>query len=349
VNWGDGRADVGQDAGVLEKSALGEETLERALATAWDVRAASIEFLPIGNDNRSWAYDVRTERGERLFLKVRSGGDRPASLLVPRVLHDRGVRGVVPPVPTGGGALTYEVDGHGVILYPFVAGQNAMRSGMSDRQWIAYGEFVAALHATELPETVDAEMPTETYRTHWVPLARALSERVATERFDDPSRRELAAFWRAHQDEITALTDRTEQLADVVRRRRLPHVVCHADIHTANLLVEDGTGIVVVDWDEVTLAPRERDLVFVVGGPFSDDTQEARFREGYGEYSLDWPALAYYRYLWVVSDIAANGEAVLELDEFGEANRQRSVEGLVSLWEPGNTIEIARDSERHLR
>jgi spectinomycin phosphotransferase len=43
-------------------------------------------------------------------------------------------------------------------------------------------------------------------------------------------------------------------------------VLCHADLHTWNVLVDGDGRLWLVDWDEAILAPRERDLMFLVGG-----------------------------------------------------------------------------------
>lgn len=66
--------------------------------------------------------------------------------------------------------------------------------------------------------------------------------------------------WAAIQGRLSALgewTRRYLELADQARRRRW--VTTHGEPHTANQLITDD-GPVLVDWESVALAPRERDL-----------------------------------------------------------------------------------------
>jgi spectinomycin phosphotransferase len=127
----------------------------------------------------------------------------------------------------------------------------------------------------------------------------------------------------------------------------LPLVLCHADIHTNNVLVGGDADIWIVDWDETMLAPRERDLMFVVGGisrDFVDARREALFFDGYGDVELNQAALAYYRYAWAVSDVAAYGEQVFLRPDLGAKDQREAAERLSTLFEPGEIVEIALES-----
>jgi spectinomycin phosphotransferase len=100
----------------------------------------------------------------------------------------------------------------------------------------------------------------------------------------------------------------------------------------------------IVDWDEAILAPRERDLMFVVGGiarglvrPGDTD----RFFQGYGRVAVDPRLLAYYRAAWAVQDIAAYGEQVLMTPAAGAATRRAAVDGFTDLFAPGNIADLA--------
>jgi spectinomycin phosphotransferase len=158
--------------------------------------------------------------------------------------------------------------------------------------------------------------------------------------------RALAArFWRERREQIHLLADRADDLGRRLAATSPPLLLCHADIHTANLLIDAGGKIWVVDWDEVVLAPRERDLMFVAGGGISDRwvgrQDEEHFFQGYGPVELDPPALAYYRYAWAVSDIGAYGEQVFLRPDLGPIDRKESAEILKGLFKPGEIVEKA--------
>ena len=57
--------------------------------------AASVEFLPVGDDSNAWSFRVVAGDGGRWFLKVRRGLVDPATVLVPVFLRDHGLEQVV--------------------------------------------------------------------------------------------------------------------------------------------------------------------------------------------------------------------------------------------------------------
>jgi len=106
----------------------------------------------------------------------------------------------------------------------------------------------------------------------------------------------------------------------------------------------------IVDWDNPLLAPRERDLMFIGGGIdeiWQSVREEAVFYEGYGTTDIDLSVLRYYRYERIIEDLAVICEQLLLTDE-GGADRERSVGWFRSNFEPGNTIEIAYETEKLL-
>lgn len=110
------------------------------------------------------------------------------------------------------------------------------------------------------------------------------------------------------------------------------------------LVAADGR-LWIADWDEAVLAPRERDLFFVVGGGIGHGlvrpTDSDAFFEGYGEVAADPLLLAYYRCAWAVQDIAAYGEQVLLVPGLPEAARRAELAGFKDLFAPGNIVDYA--------
>jgi spectinomycin phosphotransferase len=134
----------------------------------------------------------------------------------------------------------------------------------------------------------------------------------------------------------------------MLKERQLGFVLCHADIHTANILI-DGDNLFIVDWDQPILAPKERDLMFVVGNGVMRSREEELFFEGYGEMAVDCLALAYYRYEWVVQEIGDFGERVFLLPDVSDITREDSVKGFRQLFRPGDVVDAACQLEGGLR
>ena len=309
---------------------------------------AELTFLPIGHDAAAWVYRLRGADGETYFLKVRLAVTNEPSLAVPRYLHDHGVTRVVAPLPTATGPLWADVGDYALILYPFVSGASGRERGMTDRQWVDYGALLRQVHDTPVDPDLARRMRRESFVPDGAEAIRRLDAHLGTRTFDDPIEAALAAFWREHRREIQTLLPRAEALGRRLQAAAPPLVLCHADIHTANLLVDDDGRVWFVDWDETMLAPRERDLMFALGGGISAEwvgpREEALFLQGYqgrGAIPIDTLGLAYYRHAWAVSDIGAWGEQVVFRPDLGEISRAAGLDGFRSLFQPGEIVALA--------
>jgi spectinomycin phosphotransferase len=313
-------------------------TLAGYLRTGFGLTGATVRFLPVGHDALAWSFEVRTA-GARYFLKLtrRRAGD--AVVRLPRYLHERGLTAVVAPLTDG-----YEADGYRLLLYPYVDGAPPT-AGLTDAQWVAYGSFLGALHATPVPDGV---VPDEAYDCPGAAQLRELAGLALGGRHGERWALRLSDFWRHRDGEIAELADHAERLGRAARARRRPHVLCHADIHTNNVLVDAAGGLHVVDWDAPVSAPRERDLMFVTWA-LADARQEALFRSGYGPLDVDGPVIAYYRYERLVCDLAEFADVVLRRDDLGEADKRHEYEWFVRQFEPGGAVGQARTLDGRLR
>ena len=163
----------------------------------------------------------------------------------------------------------------------------------------------------------------------------------------------MAAFWRERQATIRTLAERAETLARRLQAAGLPWVLCHADIHTFNVMVDTAGCLWIVDWDETVLAPKERDLMFAAGGistTLVGPHAETLISEGYdgpehrGPVQIDPLALAYYRYAWAVQDIGGFAERVFKMPELGVVSKRHAVEGWMSLFQQAEIVALALGS-----
>jgi spectinomycin phosphotransferase len=324
---------------------VSNEALRGSLQSEYGLAVAEIALLPMGHDSSAWVYRVRTTDGISYFLKAFKRLITESSLMVPRLLHDQGITQVIAPIPTIDQTLRTELDSYTLILYPFVDGKSGKDGGMTPSQWIAYGTILRQIHGAALLPDLAPVMRRETFVPEGADLVRELDTAVGRRAFAVPAARTLATFWREQQEKIHTLVQRGEALGQRLATRAPAFVLCHADIHTANVLVGADGQLWIVDWDETVLAPKERDLMFVAGGGINDRLvspgDEELFFQGYGATTIDVLALAYYRYAWAVSDISAFGTEIFFRTDLGPGAKDAAADEFINLFLPGRIVAKA--------
>jgi spectinomycin phosphotransferase len=332
-----------------EPPKLADATIMAALEANYGIPISALSFLPIGADAASSGYRVQAVDGAAYFLKVRARhGFSPRSLLVPRYLHDAGVHHILPALPTNARALWVPVNDFALSLFPFVEGRRAADAGLSSQQWIELGSTVKQIQASQLPSDLRPIVPRERFTPTRREVLTQLEAEIGRPAYSDAVQGELAEFWNSRREEIRALVDRADRLARQLRVESPPLVLCHADLHAWNMLIDFDEDLWLVDWDETVLALKERDLMFVMGGIGRDlvsPHETASFLQGYGEAEIDPRALAYYRYAWAVQDMGAYAEQVFFSGGLVEESRRDAYKGFVDMFEPGNIVDIAFESD----
>jgi spectinomycin phosphotransferase len=327
-----------------EPPGLDHDAVVRALEAGFGIGVAGLAFLTVGNDADSWSYRVEEAGGPSRFLKVRADAGAMPGAAVPAHLRRAGVPRVLAPLPTSTGAPYLVVDRFALALYRLLDARPGAEVGLSPDQWRRLGATLARVHALAPTPELSRLVGREAFRPSRRELLPRLAAAVADPDRDDPAAGELAAFWQARRHLIDALVDRADRLGRRAAAVPSRPVLCHADLHTWNVLVDTDQQLWIVDWDEAVLAPRERDLMFVVGGighGLVGPADTERFLQGYGSTSVDPDLLAYYRAAWAVQDVAAYGEQALLAPGAGEATRRAAVAGFKDLFAPGNIVDLA--------
>jgi spectinomycin phosphotransferase len=329
---------------------LSPETIAGHVRDAWRLEVRRATFLPIGADVNSAVFRLDTNDGAAYFLKLRRGVFNEIAVAVPAFLHDHGAAAVMAPLPSVEGALWVEGHGFAWMLYPFFTGVNGFERPLSDAQWIALGKSLRAVHGAILPAALAARVPREEYSSQWRDITLAFDRQAEADAFTDPIAARLAAFWRTKGQEIRSIVERAARLAQILRERALPLVLCHTDLHAGNVLLDAESDLAIVDWDEPIFAPKERDLMFIgggIGGNWNTPHEEALFYQGYGATQIDAEALAYYRYERIVADLAAYGEQIFGAQGSVE-DRENGVRKVVGGFAPGQVVEIAHRTYQRL-
>jgi len=140
--------------------------------------------------------------------------------------------------------------------------------------------------------------------------------------FEEPVAVKMAAFLKSKSSEIVTLVERAEKLATMIKEQPFEYIVCHADIHGWNLIVDKERAIYIVDWDTLIIAPKERDLMFVGAGIWDSGLtaieEESLFYQGYGQTKINQDAICYYRLERIIQDIAEYCKYIFLSDEGGE-------------------------------
>ncbi len=318
-----------------EKPSIPEDDLRACLLEQYDLIATVLEFLPLGLDYHAGVYRVVSEQGTPYFLKVTSRRLYEPGYLVPSYLREQGISSVMAPVLTKNKALWTRVEDWTMIVYPFIDGDTSW-TGMTDGQWKEVGTIFQQIHQVILPsfgfESLRKETFDPTEYTRWVDafetrLAVVEAERAQMLDGGSASKRTLRASWMAHQSTIHTVITSLEKLAEELQSRTLPYVICHADLHPANLLHDSLGHMFVIDWDEVMLAPKERDFLFVKVSSADSEVLPGTpaFFQGYGQTEIDWIALTYYRYERVLQDMIECAQEVFFRDDLGEETKADSV------------------------
>src|SRR5262249_8271846 len=114
----------------------------------------------------------------------------------------------------------------------------------------AYGSALRQIHSVPLSAELQALVPRETFVPTSSRGVRQLQLTVESVHPRDFYDQELSAIWRENGDQITRIVERAEELGRLLQDRPIPFVLCHTDLHLANVLVDLDGGLRVVDWDE---------------------------------------------------------------------------------------------------
>jgi spectinomycin phosphotransferase len=332
---------------MLIKPDLKNEKIIACLRDAYGLNVETITFLPLGADFNTAVYRITTSNQRDYFLKLRSGKFLEASVSVPKYLADMGIKQVIPPLATKTEQLWTSLEFFKAILYPYVEGYNGVEAKLSEDQWFQFGAAIKRLHSTDIPSSITKGVPRETFSSKWRETVKAFLMRIENEVFEEPVAVKMALFLKSKSSEILKLVDRAEELAITIQKQPLDYVLCHADMHGWNLIVDKEAALYIVDWDTLIFAPVERDLMFVGAGIWDSGRtateEETLFYQGYGQTKINQDAIAYYRFERIIQDIGDYCEYLLLSDE-GGIDRMQCFEHLQPVFLPNGAIERAYDS-----
>ena len=327
---------------MLMKPSFTDELIMDCLDKNYNIKVEEIRLLKLGADMNASIYKVETREQQHFFVKLIRNYNE-IGIQVIELLQHAGIKQIIPPIRTVQQQLTHQVDNLTVIVYPFIEGQNGFTRALTDQQWMALGQTLRKIHEIKVPSLLQQQLRQETYSSKWREIVRSLYSHIETESYADEIAFKLAAFIKKNRLIIQRLVDGGEKLAEIIKTESPEFVLCHADIHGGNVLMESDHAIYIVDWDDPKMAPKERDLMFIGGGVanvWNNPHEEKFFYQGYGETAINKKILAYYRHERIVEDMAIYGKSLL-LSAAGGEDRAELYQHFIDMFEPNGVVEIA--------
>ena len=339
--WPPGGRLVRMTVDMLEQPAIDDAEIAAHVMGAFELVVTDVAFLPVGADEHAAAYRITSDRGDH-FLKLRRVAlDKArATAELCRFLAGSGPTNVLGPIPGRSGELVTTLQGFVLTLYPFVAGRNGFESPLTESQWIELGRALRAVHDADLPVALHRPIRVEAFAPTFRDRVRA---RLAARPPVDDVARGLVDLLTDRHEQIETIVRRAEDLSAAARATPSASVLCHSDIHAGNVICAEDASLVVVDWDDPIIGPRERDLMFIgagVGGAWNRPHESDAFYRGYGATQVDGRLIAYYRYERIAEDLALYSDALL-LTGRGGPDRRRSLEAIADAFRPGNVVDMA--------
>lgn len=288
---------------------MGETLLRKWLLA--DFGLDVVELTPVADGADIAAQVWRASTATNVYAVKWSGAGTNTGHQVAAFLADSGLPGVPEMIRTVEGGLWSVHAKKRLTITPWIDGPRAARTGLTDEQWSEYGALLRRVHDAEPPQRLRDALPKHSHIDARTP-ALAVEVRTRLETPEGEVEEELAAVWKQYDHIIEdLLTNRPSAPTG-------PRVVCHGDPHLGNVLIRDGLHL--IDWDDVIFAPREQDLMFMLGGmgdvgPTTTDQLDA-FLAGYGPHTVDQEAVHYYRHVRAFEDVVGwSHQAITGPDE----------------------------------
>lgn len=330
---------------LVEPRELAANTILDVVRSHWDAGAVSATYLPQGAGAHHWV--VTGRHLPRWFVtadEVTTPG-RLEELLdtyaAARELAERGHHAVVAPVSplTERHGVGVVVGAHLLTVTPYLEGEPGPGAYADDNQRALIAGALGALHAEQPPARARSWTPGPPLRGEMEALLQRLDRPWTSGPFGESVRKAL----KRSGPELERLYRRFDELAARALDARDRWVPTHGEPHTRNVLWRLG-GPVLVDWESLRVAPRERDLRTVLRDADGAEPLSAYVAHG-GSAELDEDMVELFDlewWLWNMAIFAIRFAAPHDGDDDDERFHDVFIEEVVPAVEGAVTKQTAR-------
>ncbi len=294
---------------------MNHSNLNRILVIHWNLQITALTDAP--RQFVAETFFVKTE-DQTFFCKVI---DKPlfidgviTSLPALANIHDLGYSKINYPIPTVGGDLFVKEGGTLIVLFNFI---DAPQNYEYDNTIL--GKTIAEIH--KLSPQITTPIKHEQFEFKHASVFMNKLDQLSSEAGRDEIATNLHKLMNANYSTIVRAYKQFQIVAENCSNSELDCVITHGDA-PGNVLVKSPDDIYIVDWDDILLAPAERDLWFMI------DKQD--FVNGYTreipEYNPNQVALDYYLLNRYFNDMVEYWAETL--GDFDEEHRRSNFEQL---------------------
>lgn len=201
-------------------------------------------------------YVVQLESNAKYFCKVVT---KPvwipkiiASLPTLNAMKDAGIERIGYPVHTKNHELYVKDNDELIILFNYIEGAQSY-----DYDYYTFGKLLGEIH--QITNKIETDIPVESFKFDIKDVFEKQYNDILASKEKNPVAQYLKEVLKQNKEEIDKYYEVLQKLIAQTPRTKTDLVITHGDAG-GNVLVKFPTDIYIIDWDEILLAPRERDL-----------------------------------------------------------------------------------------
>jgi len=275
------------------------QEFQKLLCDNYDIEVQSLDLAPRGFVGET--YVVRTSK-EKYFLKIFKNNryfvNVLQSLPVLKELNELGITYINYPIPTKTDDLYIEHEDRYYILFNYIEGQNT---------W-DYDKYEVYKHLIEIHKSTDkikSPVKREDFRIEY----EEIFEETLMSYKDIP----LIA---TYLDEVLKHWESFKKLSYILKNQSFKMYLTHGDAF--GNIIKDKNDLYIIDWDDLLLAPLERDIWFF----YEDESIVNLYKETFLNFYIDKDLFLYYIYKRFFEDLLG----FLELLYKEDTNKEEIIE-----------------------
>jgi Ser/Thr protein kinase RdoA (MazF antagonist) len=280
--------------------------LKEIISRNYGFKITNITPGPRGFVAETYIIDTSNERYFAKVVKIsRYSENIEAGLPALIELHEAGFDQISYPIATIDQQLSVKFDGSILTLYNFIEGEWTF-----DYDFEAYVALMAKIHQT----TIRTPLIREAFDI--TPVMNALRRELddlEKSTYTNPHQRKLQDIINEYRHELAADMANFDAIVRHVRQTNIPFVLTHGDA-SGNILQASSGKLYMIDWDDMLLAPRERDIWFHVGTNQATAEFLPIYQRYFPSYQVDASLFAFYLYKRYFEDVEGWCDKILDAE-----------------------------------